>query len=89
MSEIGSPQIGFSVDLARLRIQLTADAGAALLALLVATALAVYKPRGMTGYGARKEHQQVAVAPRWAKLLVTTIVLVLVALGSLRTNLRC
>jgi len=36
-----------------LRIQLAAYAGAALLVLLVATILSVYRPRGMTGYGAR------------------------------------
>lgn len=29
--------------------------GAALLALLAATALSIYKPRGMTGYGLRKQ----------------------------------
>jgi hypothetical protein len=45
-------------ELAGLRIQLVANAGAALLALLVATALSVYKPRGMTPYGWRKEHEQ-------------------------------
>jgi hypothetical protein len=33
-------------------------AGAALLLLLVATVLAVYKPRGMTPYGQRKQHSQ-------------------------------
>lgn len=42
-----------STDLGRLRIQLVADAGAALLVLLVATTLSVYKPRGMTRYGQR------------------------------------
>lgn len=57
-----------SPDLARLRMQLTADAVAALLALLVATTLAIYKPRGMTRYGARKEQQQADGAPRWAKM---------------------
>jgi hypothetical protein len=41
-------------DLAGLRIQLVANAGAALLMLLVATTLSVYKPRGMTPYGRRK-----------------------------------
>jgi hypothetical protein len=41
-------------DLGGLRIQLAAYAGAALLVLLVATALSVYRPRGMTGYGARR-----------------------------------
>jgi hypothetical protein len=33
-------------------------AGAALLLLLVATTLAVYKPRGITPYGRRKQHEQ-------------------------------
>jgi len=32
-------------------------AAAALLLLLVATVLAVYKPRGMTRYGQRKQHE--------------------------------
>ncbi len=41
-----------SVDL-RLQIQMVVAAGAALLALLVATILAVYKPRGTTPYGQR------------------------------------
>jgi hypothetical protein len=45
-------------ELAGLRIQLVANAGAALLALLVATALSVYKPRGMTPYGWRKEYEK-------------------------------
>jgi hypothetical protein len=31
---------------------------AAVLLLLAATVLAVYKPRGMTGYGRRKQHEQ-------------------------------
>lgn len=33
-------------------------AGAALLILIVATALSVYKPRGLTRYGWRKQHEQ-------------------------------
>jgi hypothetical protein len=45
-------------DLAGLRIQLVANAGAALVALLVATALSVYKPQGMTPYGWRKQQEQ-------------------------------
>lgn len=36
-----------SPDLVRLRIQLAADAAAALVVLLVATTLSVYKPRGL------------------------------------------
>ena len=45
-------------DLRGPRIQLAAVAGAALLALLVATSLAVFTPRGMTQYGARKRREQ-------------------------------
>jgi uncharacterized membrane protein len=36
----------------------TLHAVAALLLLLVATTLAIYKPRGMTPYGQRKQHRQ-------------------------------
>ena len=37
-------------------------AGLALLLLLTATALAVYKPRGMTPYGRRKQHEQLVLS---------------------------
>jgi hypothetical protein len=47
-----------TADLRGLRIHLVADAGAALLVLLAVTALSVYKPRGMTRYGRRKQHEQ-------------------------------
>ena len=40
------------------RIQLVVAAGAGLLVLLVATTLAVYKPRGLTWYGWRKQQEQ-------------------------------
>jgi len=42
----------------RLQIQMVVAAAAALLALLVATGLAVYKPRGMTPYGWRRQQEQ-------------------------------
>ncbi|MCY9659434.1 DUF2269 domain-containing protein [Paenibacillus chondroitinus] len=42
----------------QMQIQLIVAPGAALLALLVATTLAVYKPRGMTPYGQRKQHEK-------------------------------
>ena len=45
-------------DLRALRVQLVADAVAALLVLLAATALAVYKPRGLTPYGRRKQSEE-------------------------------
>jgi hypothetical protein len=40
------------------QIQLVVASGAGLLALLVSTALAVYKPRGMTPYGWRKQYEE-------------------------------
>jgi hypothetical protein len=45
-------------DLRDLRIQLVANAAAGLLVLLAATALSVYKPRGLTRYGRRKQIEQ-------------------------------
>ncbi len=41
-------------DLYQLRIQIVADAGAAMPLLLVNTALSVYKPRGVTPWGKRQ-----------------------------------
>ena len=49
-----------SGDLRQLRIQLVADAGAALFVLLMTTALSVYKPWGMTAYGLRKQNEETA-----------------------------
>jgi hypothetical protein len=56
-----------------LQIQLVVDAGAAMAALLAAAALAVYKPRGLTPYGRRKQLERLESpradpgdgAPRW------------------------
>jgi len=45
-------------DLHGLKVQLVIEAGAAVLVLLVATALSVYKPKGMTRYGWRKLREQ-------------------------------
>ena len=45
-------------ELAGLRIQLIADAGAALVALLFAAILSVYKPAGRTRYGWRKLREE-------------------------------
>jgi hypothetical protein len=47
-----------TADVGRLQIQLVGDAGAALLALLVNVTLSVYKPRGMTPYGWRKQRER-------------------------------
>ena len=49
-------------DLVGLRIELVAYAGAALVVLLVATILSIYKPRGMTRYGWRQQYEQRTVS---------------------------
>ena len=49
-------------ELRGLLVQLIFDAGAALLVLLVATTLSVYKPKGLTRYGWRKQGDQRAAA---------------------------
>lgn len=41
-----------------LRVQLVGDAGAALLVLLAATILSIYKPWGLTAYGRRKHRER-------------------------------
>jgi hypothetical protein len=46
-----------SSELRTLRVQLAADAGAALVVLLVTTTLSVYKPRGLTNHGRRKQRE--------------------------------
>ena len=45
-------------DLREARLSLVVHAGGGLLVLLVPTALAVYKPRGVTRYGHRKQRQR-------------------------------
>jgi hypothetical protein len=51
-----------STDLG-LQIQMVAAAGAALLVLLAATTVSVYKPRGLTRYGWRKQQQRALSQP--------------------------
>jgi uncharacterized membrane protein len=53
-----------SADLHQLRVQLIADAAAALMALLVATTLSVYKPWGMTSYGRRTQAAAIGLDAR-------------------------
>jgi hypothetical protein len=75
-------------ELRGLRIQLVANAGAALLVLLVATALSVYKPQGMTRYGRRKQHEQAGTnddtvvsttgTPGWARVFWIIVIVLLV-----------
>ena len=71
-----------STDLRQLRIQLVADAGAALFALLVATTLSVYKPWGLTAYGRRGDvaairSDRVEIASTfWSRLWLLGVIIV-------------
>jgi hypothetical protein len=51
----------FSSDLQNRQLLMVVASGAALLVLLVLTALSVYKSQGMTRYGWRKQHDQRAL----------------------------
>ena len=57
-----------SGDLRPVRIQLMADAAAAVLVLIFATVLSIYKPRGVTPYGWRREREQRSAALREAAI---------------------
>jgi hypothetical protein len=56
LADVASETRVSDADVGRLQIQIVVDAGAALLTLLVATALSVYKPRGITPYGMKQTH---------------------------------
>jgi len=66
-------------DLRPLRMQLVADAVAALFALLIATTLSVYKPWGLTVYGQR----QLASPLKAPRSIIWTRSVLLTALGLL------
>lgn len=53
-----------SVDVRGLQIQLAIKAGLAMLALFVVTVISVYKPKGMTRYGWRKQREQLKGSSR-------------------------
>jgi len=81
-----------SADLSGLRMSVMAHAGGGLLVLLTIAALAVYKPRGLTAYGARRVRAQdgaksgsarteVASLPRWVKIFGALLALFILMVG--------
>jgi hypothetical protein len=60
VADVAAQAVLSNADLRQLRIQLVADSAAALLALVTATTLSIYKPRGLTPYGRRKQDEQAA-----------------------------
>lgn len=71
-------------DFQSMRIQLVIDAGAAIVVLLVATALSVFKPEGLTRFGRNQQNSgadansQIS-APRWVRVFGIIVIVVLVA----------
>jgi hypothetical protein len=67
-------------NLEALRIQLVANPGAALLVLLVATGLSVYKPQGVTPFGRKRigltlaGSAKTAGTPRWVYVVGIIVV---------------
>lgn len=58
MADVASGAALSDSDFSGLRIQLIADAGAALLVLLIITTISVYKPWGRTSFGLSKHDEQ-------------------------------
>jgi hypothetical protein len=76
-----------NTDLRELRIAVAADAASALLALIAALSLAVYKPKGMTSYGWRRQQPRAAQVdpraaegtPRWVYVFAGFVLAALIA----------
>jgi hypothetical protein len=74
-----------------MQLQLAVDAAAALLALLAVVALAIYKPRGVTKYRARKlpgkgigdSPEPSAPTPMWVRMFVVAALVSLIAVRTL------
>jgi hypothetical protein len=60
LAHLAAGMEGSDVDLAGLRFQLAIASEAALLVLLTATTLSIYKPQGMTPYGWRRRRDNIA-----------------------------
>jgi hypothetical protein len=79
IGRVAADRVLSRTDLQNLRMELVAKAGAALMALVVATTLSVYKPWGLTSYGRRVTLRGNAVAVQqsaklWTALWITGLV---------------
>ena len=61
LADVAAKTTGWSADLHNPQLMMVEASGAALVVLLVLTALSVYKPQGMTSYGWRKQQEQRAL----------------------------
>ena len=92
LADVATETTFSSADLIGLRTSLGVHAGGGLLVLLAATTLAVYKPRGMTRYGMRKQREQgdTGMGPgfesttstlRWVKVFGVIIIVLILLVG--------
>jgi hypothetical protein len=58
LAGVAANTAAFSADLQSLQLLIVTASSATLVVLIVLTVLSVYKPRGMSQYGARKQHEQ-------------------------------
>ena len=90
LAEVAARTTVSGAPLHALQLQLAVDAAAALMALIVVVTLAIYKPRGVTPYGARKLLESASAVnglsggmPLWVKVFVAVAILSIIAVRTL------
>ena len=92
LADVAAEKAFSSADLIGLRTSLMIHAAGGLLVLLTVATLAVYKPRGMTRYGVRKQREQgsattqaglesVTSTPRWVKVFGVIVIILILIVG--------
>jgi len=92
LADVAAETTFSGADLIGLRTSLMVHAAGGLLVLLTVATLAVYKPRGMTRYGLRKEREQgnarsrsglgsATSTPRWVKVFGVVVIALILLVG--------
>jgi hypothetical protein len=92
LADVAAETTFSGADLVGLRTSLMVHAAGGLLVLLAVATLAVYKPRGMTRYGLRKEREQggaglrpslgsATSTPRWVKVFGAVVIALILLVG--------
>ena len=92
LAEVAAQTTFSSTDLIGLRTSLMVHAAGGLLVLLTVATLAVYKPRGLTRYGVRKEREHgnarsrsglgsATSTPRWVKVFGVVMIALILLVG--------
>ena len=92
LADVAAETTFSGADLVGLRTSLMVHAAGGLLVLLTVATLAVYKPRGMTRYGLRKEREQgnarsrsdlesATSTPRWVKVFGAVVIALILLVG--------